>query len=454
MTSGKVLLVDDEESVLMTMQAILMQDGHDVDAAQTGTHALELLHVRPFDVVLTDLRLNDIDGLQLLAEIKRSSPETVVILLTGYASLESAVRALRDGAYDYLFKPCDVEELKATVARGLERRYLVQQLRERMEELEEANRTIRALNQNLQRRVDAATATLRRRVADLSRAKDEIGELHRQAEQHIQELHELDRLKSQFLSMASHELKTPLTAISGYLQVALRKARRRLNAGYPGEQEWLEEQRTQVDHLEKVNGQTMRLARLVDELLDVSRIETGRIELRFEPLDLGEFGADVVTRMQHTTGQHLLRWLADLPPGQRAIVNADRDHLEQVLNNLIGNAIKYSPPGRTVTAGLRAAGSEVLVSVKDEGVGIPPTELDQIFSLFYRSPDAAMGQVSGLGLGLYISKEIVGRHGGRIWAESTPGHGSTFYVALPRPKTAERSRGERADASGELVTSR
>ena len=268
---------------------------------------------------------------------------------------------------------------------------------------------------------------------DLSQARDEIAARRDRPNQHLEELSHLDRLKSQFLSIASHELKTPLTAISGYLQVTLREARRRLSAGQPSLEDWQSEQQTLVDHLQKVTAQTARLARLVDELLDVSRIETGRLALRQAQLDLGDLSKDVVTRMQLHTADHSITYSGD----DGAIVHGDRDHLEQVLNNLIGNAIKYSPAARPIEVSVRRVGDEVEVSVADQGVGIPPQELQSIFGLFYRSPEAASGQVAGMGLGLYICKEIVDRHGGRIWAESTPSKGSTFYFTIPRAPAEE-----------------
>ena len=166
MTQSKILVVDDEQSVATTIKAILQLDGNEVTAVTSGKDALDLLGRQEFDVVLTDLRLDDLDGIEILRETQKLWPDTVSIMLTGYASLESAVTALRSGAYDYLIKPSDVDELRATVGRGLERR----RLRQRLVELEQ-----------------------------------------------------LDKLKTQFLSMASHELRTPLTAVSGFMQIARRR---------------------------------------------------------------------------------------------------------------------------------------------------------------------------------------------------------------------------------------
>jgi signal transduction histidine kinase len=394
----KVLVVDDEESVVVTIKAILQLDGYDVATTTSGKQARTMVRETEYDLVLTDLRLEDGDGLEVLKAVRESHPETVTIMLTGYASLESAIQALRAGAYDYLVKPSEVEELRSTVARGIERRRLGQELRVRASELA-------ALNASLQQRIDDATAELKERY---------------------EQLKELDKMKSQFLSIASHELKTPITAMSGFLQVALRRVRR-LSQG-EASAPVAEGLRGITEQLEVVYRQTGKLARLVDELLDVSRIQTGRIEFRYGDVDLSELANEVATRMQLTTTTHEITVRRD----SENVVTADRDHLEQVLNNLVTNAIKYSPSGGAITIEVRPDDGGVRLSVTDQGIGIPEKELDAIFGLFYRSPDRAARDAAGMGLGLYISKEIVVRHGGRIWAESGGVKGSTLNVLIPR----------------------
>src|SRR5258708_5633817 len=242
MPNGKLLVVDDEESVAVTMGAILEMDGYSVSVTMSGADALRQIGEASFGLVLTDLRLDDIDGLTILGEICRVQPETVTIILTGYASMESAIKALREGAYDYLVKPCDVDELRAVVARGIERRQLGLQLKERLADLEAANQTIHELNQDLQQRIDEATAQLQVRMHELATA--------------LEQLQEIDRLKSRFLSMASHELKTPLTSISGLAQVLLRRMRRRLARGRPTDELWQEEQGGRVGRRALRNAQT------------------------------------------------------------------------------------------------------------------------------------------------------------------------------------------------------
>jgi signal transduction histidine kinase len=401
---ARVLVVDDEESVVVTIKAILQLDGYDVATTTSGATARGMVRETEYDLVLTDLRLEDGDGLDVLRAVRESSPETVTIMLTGYASLESAIQALRAGAYDYLIKPSEVEELRSTVARGIERRRLGLELKARVAELERANREIADLNASLQRRIDDATAELKERY---------------------EQLKELDRMKSQFLSIASHELKTPITAMSGFLQVALRRVRRLIDGGEAAPAEAL---RGVIEQLDVVYRQTGKLARLIDELLDVSRIQTGRIEFRYSEVDMAELAEEVAARMQLTSSTHQISVRGDT----RTVVTADRDHLEQVLNNLVTNAIKYSPSGGPITIAVGPDDRGVKLSVTDEGIGIHQKELEAIFGLFYRSPDRIARDAAGMGLGLYISKEIVARHGGRIWAESAGPKGSTFFVFLPR----------------------
>ncbi len=372
MPPNSVLVVDDEESVATTIEAILRLDGHEVTAVTSGADAVRLLNQRQFDIVLTDLRLSDIDGIEVLREVQRTAPETAAIMLTGYASLESAVAALRSGAYDYLMKPSDVEELRATVNRAIERR------------------------------------ELRRRLL---------------------ELEEVDRLKTQFISMASHELRTPLTAVSGFIQVARRRITRAAAQDDPTV-DWKQEATRAAETLELAQRQSRRLGRLVDELLDVSRLQQGRVELQPSDVDLVVTLREVVDRMRLLSTTHTIELDTDL---ESAIVQADRDRIDQVFENLVGNAVKYSPSGGRVLVRLEAKGDEAHVSVTDQGIGIAPDELERIFNIFYRSPDPRAGHVGGLGLGLYIGREIVTRHGGKLWAESGPGagSGSTFHVSLP-----------------------
>ncbi len=391
----RILIVDDEPGVTVTLQAILEQEGYQVAAALTAGEAQRLIATIPFDAALVDVRIDQSDGLDLLAELRERQPDCCAIMLTGYASLESAVRAIRHGAYDYLTKPCDLDELKLTVARAIERGMLTRQLRERLTELEQANATIRALNEDLQRRVEAATAELSRKVAELSET--------------TRRLEEERRLREEFISMVVHEIGQPLTNISGYAQL--------LERGKVTDEAWTRAVST-------IAAETRRLRRLVQDLADAARMTAGRFQVELSACDLVEIAREQVELARGRTDRHVITLEAPpaLPP-----VRCDRDRLAQVFSNLIENAVKYAPDGH-IRVTIRAEGGEVCVCVSDEGPGIPPEEMETIFHPYVR---LHRGEAAGSGLGLYITRGIVEAHGGRIWVDSAPGKGTTFTFCLP-----------------------
>ena len=233
---------------------------------------------------------------------------------------------------------------------------------------------------------------------------------------------DLSRLKDEFLSIASHELRTPVTSIKGYTQLAKTLIHENDLA-------------TSEEYLDIALDQIDRMSRLILELLDVSRIETGRLEIRREPIDWTTFVHDVV---QHHHTAISDRRLALNIPISRKCISGDRDRLEQVLGNLLENAVKYSPEGSEIVVSVEDKGDHLATSVRDRGIGIPADELAQVFERFHRGRQVSSTNYGGLGLGLYISKQIIERHGGTIWVESAEGVGTTFYFSLPVASISER----------------
>jgi len=233
--------------------------------------------------------------------------------------------------------------------------------------------------------------------------------------QDITELRELDRLKDEFLSIASHELKNPLTVLKGYVQILLR-----------GDVEVSSVRERQV--LTVIDREVNRLSRLINVMLDVSRIQLGGLKLDRQSMDLGALAQKLVEHFQGLSPQH--RFVLRIEP-DRVEGLWDPVRIEQVLANLVDNAVKYSPKGGSVAVSVRAVGRQVEVAVRDEGVGIPPDEQDRVFQKFYRARSHASRNVGGIGLGLYVCQEIVRAHGGRMCLESEPGRGSTFSFSLP-----------------------
>jgi PAS domain S-box-containing protein len=230
-----------------------------------------------------------------------------------------------------------------------------------------------------------------------------------------QKVEDLSRLKDEFLSIASHELRTPVTSIKGYTQLAKTLIREN-------------DLTTSEEYLDIALDQIDRMSRLILELLDVSRIETGRLEIRHEPIDWSAFVRDLVHR--HHTAVSDRRFHLNVPNATMMIIG-DRDRLEQVVGNLLENAVKYSPEGSEIFVDVKEHGGQLVTSVCDKGIGIPPDELGQVFERFHRGRQVSSTNYGGLGLGLYIARQIVERHGGTIWVESKEGSGTTFFFTLP-----------------------
>jgi len=234
----------------------------------------------------------------------------------------------------------------------------------------------------------------------------------------------IEQQKNEFLSIASHELRTPITTIQGMAEILQMQVERGQSLSSPRS-------------MRAVNGiveQSQHLARLIEEMLDISRLENAQLLLHPAPHNLLATLSQVIEDHTITTHKHQLHLvLQGLSTGDSLIVSYDEERMVQILNNLISNAIKYSPSGGDIEVGLRYAAElpgEVLLWVKDSGIGIPEHELASIFKRFHRANNLDRS-ISGLGIGLYLVHELVTRHGGRVWVESMEGKGSTFYILLP-----------------------
>ncbi len=230
---------------------------------------------------------------------------------------------------------------------------------------------------------------------------------------------EIEKLKDEFVAVASHELNTPITSIKAYARILDEK----LTKG---------KDKKTAQLAANIDKQTDKLTRFVDELLDASRIESGNLVFHKSKLDLNKLLKRTITDFQYTLQTHkIVDEVGKLP-----LVSGDQNRIEQVVLNLLTNAVKYSPKADQVVVKAVTDGKQVIVSVQDFGPGIPKKDLTKIFSRFYRAADSSKLQqaVSGIGLGLYIASEIIRQHGGKLWAESKLGEGSTFSFLLPIKK--------------------
>jgi signal transduction histidine kinase len=386
--ANKILVVDDEKEVRGFLNKALSRiAGFQVELAESGKEALQKIEKEPFDLILTDLKMPGMDGLQLITEIEKSKPETLTIMMTGHGTIDSALEAMKRGASDYLMKPLNLDELIVRIQKVLDEKQRFVRLRDFADQLERAN----------------------------------------------QELRRIDGMKSEFVSVASHELRTPLAAIKNAIQLVLKGTAGKINEN-------------QEKFLSMAERNINRLTNILNDLLNLSKIESGKIELNFENIKLKGFIELMASSLRPHADAKFIQ--IDVEVGEQLpAIYGDPEKINQILMNLIGNAIKFTPEkGKILIAAKllskdqkEAYGDRIAISVKDTGIGIPPEHLDAIFEKFHQVEGSLHRSVSGTGLGLAITKGLVEAHQGKIWVKSEPGIGSTFTFTLPL------SEGERRD---------
>lgn len=357
-----ILIIDDEESIRDSCSQIIIKDGLLAETAEDGSEGLQKAQEMKPEMALIDLKMPGISGMEVLDKIREIDPYIIPVVITGYASIESAVEAMKKGAYDYLPKPFSPNELRMIIRRGLERRKLLLE-----------------------------TESLRR---------------------------EKRLMEENFITMVSHQLRSPLVAVQQYFEVLL--------AGMAGEVK-----EKQKNMIQRASDRLKSLLNLIDDWLDMAKINNGLIVSRFKPFSLKDLLKKLVEFMQPVAEEAGIS-LEFSPVSDAYVVNGDEETLEQVFTNLISNAVKYNRPEGTVRVILEENDDFIITKVEDTGLGIAEEHLPYIFDQFYRVNRKEDQKTKGTGLGLSIAKKIVEAHGGTIHADSEPGDGSTFTVLLPK----------------------
>jgi len=360
----KILIVDDEEKILSRLERILSKEGYITDTSPNGTTAIKNLTEKQYDIVLTDINLPDKSGFEIMEHIMKSGLDILALVLTGYASVDSAIRAIKMGAYDFIQKPVDAETLKLIVHRAAERVML-----------------------------------------------------KRENEKNLRELEKLNELKDEFISVVSHDLRSPLSSIGGYANYLLKKG------------ELSHTQRSYIMIMKEIADD---LYILVNELLDISKIETGVIQLNREATDISELVTTSINNFLLLASDKNTR-IDFINEVKNQIIFVDRMKILQVMNNLVNNAVKFTENGRIVVNARDTDDySAVIITLRDSGIGIPSEAMSGIFDKysFFRA-EGTRGE-QGTGLGLVICKRFVELHDGSIRAFSKMNEGSTFEIILPR----------------------
>ncbi|MBU0516175.1 MAG: response regulator [Proteobacteria bacterium] len=487
-----ILIVDDEPVVVQGCRRVLQGQGYRVVDAENGRIGLEMLErVRP-DLVLLDLKMPVMDGLEFLRRALDIDPDQVVVVITGLGTVEAAVEAMKHGAYDLLTKPFTPEQLRLAARRALERIELARRTEELQAQAELSHRAMAAekgrLRTIVQSMADGILATnvdreivllnpagtkllllpqanyLGRRLADIpqlsfllesvtgvltgpdqlylfqemasaegaandevpptvmahvTRVTDDDGELLGTVTvfKDVTPLKELDRMKSEFVAVVAHDLKAPLAVIHQQLTVILEGIAGPIND-------------KQHKLLARARERAENLTEFIKDLLELSRIESGRLVQEIVPVDLAALTAQIVEEQlikAKARNQDLtFEAPAGLPP-----VMGDPGPLEEVVINLVSNAVRYTPEGGRIDVALASTGSHLALTVADNGLGISPEDQQRIFERFTRIRTEKTRNIAGTGLGLSIVKEIVEAHHGQITVASQVGEGSTFRVLLP-----------------------
>lgn len=393
----RVLIVDDDLADRMLIRRILrntpleLEEVNEVDCGQAAIAALNQDH---YDCAFLDYRLPDLDGLQLVQQLRNNGVNLPLIVLTGQGDQEIAVQLMKAGASDYVVKSRLNADLIAQCIRGALRIYQAEEaVRQAQQELQITNALLLQQNQALEEHRRA----IQRQNVEVMRAS---------------------RLKSEFLATMSHELRTPLNAIIGFSQLLMRRR----------EKIWTDQQ---SDMVHRINSNANNLLTLLNEILDFSKLDARRLELRPEPVNLAMLAKDTIAEMQSLAEQKSLTLALNLNLEQ-PIVHNDPSRLRQVLTNLISNAIKFTDQGKVKLTVADIPDDEVLIAVADTGKGMAPEELSYIFEAFRQVDQSHTRRHHGTGLGLAIVDAIVTLMGGNIDVESTPGQGTTFYVRLPK----------------------
>ncbi len=391
-----LFIVDDDAALGKTLMAILTKEGYQAEWVPSGKEMLKRLETAadPLQIALVDLGLPDMHGLDLLKTMRKRRPDMPVLVITGNAGIETAIAALNAGAFAYLLKPYNVDEVKSTIARAVEKQWLIMENRNLMHQLMELNK---ALDSRVQERTE-----------DLQEANLKLAST-------ITELQSTEKAKEEFFAMASHELRTPLTVIIGVAGSLLMRM----------DELKLEEIRR---YLGLLDVDAHRLLQLINQILDMAQIKKSGVSLTYSRFDVRAHLTSLVEsfRLSHPDVAMEL----SISETVREMYS-DKDRVNQILMNLIGNAVKYAPKGGQVQVNAFERGTDLVFHITDTGPGIAGNALDKIFEPFYRTPDAEKSFSVGTGLGLAIAKAIVDAFGGTICAKNRKPHGAEFICTLP-----------------------
>ncbi|MBC8394478.1 MAG: response regulator [Deltaproteobacteria bacterium] len=474
----KILVVDDEKRIREGCRLVLSEEGYEVALAETGDLGLKMIEEEHFDIILLDLMMPGLSGFDVLSHVKALHPDTVVIVITGYATVEHSIEAMKNGAFDFIPKPYSPAQLRVVVSKAIDytralkdiaeeksrMRVLIDLLANGVMVTDTEKRLVlvnpaflkmvdckenpavgwpikdfvqnELLNEMIEKALSMPEDSFAEQTEELqkgAKGEDDASNFHARCVpfrdrvgrtlgtitvlNDITYLKKIDQLKSDFVSMVAHEIRSPLNSVLAQLKI--------MRDGLAGD---VTEKQHEI--MSRASEKIASLVNLSSELLSLAKKEAGLTTLERSNCDMAAIIEDQVSfhlpKAQEKEIQIELTVLPELPP-----IFANRHNMEEVLSNLISNAIHYTPEGGRIEVSACVEDPYLCISVSDTGYGIAAEDLDRIFDRFYRVKNEKTRYIIGTGLGLPIVKSIVEAHNGRIRVESKPDSGSTFFVYIP-----------------------
>lgn len=371
----RILVVDDELGIREGCRRALVPHGFEVEVAENGPVGLRKLRQDQFDVLLLDVMMPGMSGMEMMQQIRQLAPNLIVIIITGYATVELSVQAIHEGAHDFIAKPFTSERLLQVIDRELERREL--------------------------RREAARAQALEEETRELARSKAE--------------LQKLDAIESRFMLTMVHILRAPVAVLQNSIQL--------IRKGYVPPEE-----RALV--LERAQQRAGELLATLDDLLLLAYLKEGVGLTKVSKVSVADVLAVVLATLKGQADQQSITMTVEASGHPQVLANPD--HIKALWTHLLTNAIRYTPAEGRVTVSLRThqERGQVIGAVSDTGIGVAADDIPRIFEEFYRTEEAKAMQETGTGLGMPIVQQVVKMYGGTIEVESVVGQGSTFRFTL------------------------
>jgi len=482
-----VLIIDDEKGLRLGTKRLLESEGYTAETAENGTDGIALAAQKEYDLAIIDLKMPDMDGIEVLKAVKKIHPNTICFIATAYASYETAIESTKLGAYSYIPKPFTPEELLQQLQKGYERRLLILEAERLKKEREErllevayeksrlktvinsitegvlvVNRTgeLVLFNSSAVKYLDLHEIFIGDVILDIlpTQIAEQIGKFIHSEEynpnsystqielkpdkeliieatcspvphadgslagivtviRNITELKKVENIKSQFVSMVAHELKTPVAAVLGFIKLILDES-----VSVTEEQE--------KDFLQRSYVRLQGLVAMVNDLLDISRMELRKVDREIKELEIDKILKSTLDFLEFELKKKDLTY--DLTTStQTTKIKADQNEITRLFTNILSNAIKYNKEKGKILISISASENYLITKITDTGIGLKPEEKNRLFQEFFRAKNEKTRGISGTGLGLSIVKRIVDSYAGKVEVESEYGVGTTFRIYLP-----------------------